>query len=78
MDNASSIGVFTLPNKNLNDLKYSHNEGIYSFNETQGQINNGFPANNIAGFLTISTDYDDTLCIQKITTLTRELFQNRK
>lgn len=74
MDNASSIGVFTLPNKNLNDLKYSHNEGIYSFNESQGQINNGFPANNIAGFLTISTDYDNTLCIQKITTLTREFY----
>lgn len=74
MEMSRNISIKKLENVNLNNMSNSYHEGIYSFSSDISVTNNNFPANGIAGFLFINTDFDDTVCIQRITTMGRKFY----
>ena len=59
---------------NLNDLYKTHHEGIYTFEKSDSKLNKNYPVENTAGFIAINTNFDNTLCVQKITTFTQNSF----
>lgn len=74
MEMSRNISIKKLENVNLNNMSNSYHEGIYSFSSDISVTNNNFPASGIAGFLFINTDFDDTVCIQRITTMGRKFY----
>lgn len=74
MDISRNLDIKELPEINLNDLCRSFHDGVYTFTPDKSKKNNNFPANNLAGFLFVNTDFDETLCIQKITTLGKKFY----
>ena len=74
METSRNINVKKLENVNLNNMSNSYHEGIYSFSSDISTTSNNFPANGIAGFLFINTDFEDTVCIQRITTMGRKFY----
>lgn len=75
MDQISNIQIGRdITNVDLNTLNKSYHEGIYSFNKEDCILNNNYPAENMAGFLIIQTDFEDSLIIQKITTFDNSFY----
>lgn len=75
MDNVRPVTIIPLPdNTDINTLCKSYHENVYSFEQNQSQESLNYPASNIAGFLTVNTDFNDEFCVQKITTMDRKFF----
>ena len=74
METSRNINIKKLDRINLNNLSQSFHEGIYSFSSDLSTLENNFPAAGIAGFLFINTDFDDKVCIQRITTMGRKFY----
>lgn len=74
MDISRNLDIKKLPSVDLNDIHRSYHDGVYTFTKDKAKINKNFPANDIAGFLFVSTDFDDTLCVQKITTMGKNFY----
>ena len=74
MDISRNLDIKKLPSVDLNDIHKSYHDGVYTFTKDKAKINKNFPANDIAGFLFVSTDFDDTLCVQKITTMGKNFY----
>ena len=74
MDLSRNLDIKKLPSVDLNDIHKSYHDGVYTFTKDKAKINKNFPANDIAGFLFVSTDFDETLCVQKITTMGKNFY----
>ncbi len=58
----------------LNDLYKSYHDGIYTFEINDAKLIKNYPVEKSSGFLTINTNFDSTLCTQKIVTFKQNHF----